>query len=343
MNLLINQLQEDQILSSYNFARNADIVYSESLTKKQYENLVLPDHKIIFEDDYYIIYKISSFELKENDVIYCNNYFYKDLFQLLSKVKTFKNIKLITGQTDENITKRVFKLKPECVSEWYAPNINYYDKSLISIPIGLANDHPKNLNYENFKSLKRNDNKNEKVYLNFEVNTNFFYRTKILKKLSDLNWIEIERQKVNLNEYVKKLNTFKYILCPEGNGIDTHRVWESIYAGAIPVVKKNIFYEQIKDLPIVMVDELDEINFDQIQNQCKKLNAINEEKLSINWWIDKIKSSNFKNNKNSIKLTESLNDYNKNLKRFYKFLKSEKKFKRYKTTLRKIYLKLVRF
>ena len=65
MDLLINQLQEHQILSSYNFARNADVVFSESLTKKQYENLELPEHNIIFENEYYIIYKISSFELKE--------------------------------------------------------------------------------------------------------------------------------------------------------------------------------------------------------------------------------------------------------------------------------------
>ena len=343
MDLFINQLEEHQILSSYNFARNADIVFSESLTRKQYEKLELPEHNIISENKYYIIYKISSFKLKENDVIYCNNYFYKDLFKLLSKVKTFKNIKLITGQTDKNITKRDFKLKPKCVSEWYAPNINYSDESLISLPIGLANDHPKNLNFKNFNSLKKNDAKNEKVYLNFEVNTNFYIRNRALKKLSEHNWVENETQRLDLNDYVKKLNSFKYILCPEGNGIDTHRVWESIYAGTTPVVKKNIFYEQFKNLPIVMVDALDKTNFNQIEKQFKKLDTINEEKLSINWWMDKIKTSNFKNNPESIILTESLNDYKLNMKRFKKISNREQKLKRSKTVLRKIYLKLVRF
>ena len=343
MDLLINQLQEHQILSSYNFARNADVVFSESLTKKQYENLELPEHNIIFENEYYVIYKISSFELKENDVIYCNNYFYKDLFELLSKVKIFKNIKVITGQTDKNITKKDFKLKPACVSEWYATNVNYSDESLISIPIGLANDHPKNLNFKNFNSLKKNDEKKEKVYLNFEVNTNFFTRNRVIKKLNGLNWVENETQKLELNDYVKKLNSYKYILCPEGNGIDTHRVWESIYAGTTPVVKKNIFYKQFKNLPIVMVDALDKTNFNQIEKQYHKLNTSDEEKLSINWWVDKIKSSNIKNDTNSITLTESLNDHKLNMKRFKKMLIREQKLKRNKTVLRKIYLKLVRF
>ena len=92
-----------------------------------------------------------------------------------------------------------------------------------------------------------------------------------------------------------------------------------------------------------MVDALDKTNFNQIEKQYHKLNTSNEEKLSINWWVDKIKSSNIKNNTNSITLTESLNDYKLNMKRFKKMLNREQKLKRNKTVLRKIYLKLVRF
>ena len=92
-----------------------------------------------------------------------------------------------------------------------------------------------------------------------------------------------------------------------------------------------------------MVDALDKTNFNQIEKQYHKLNTSNEEKLSINWWVDKIKSSNIKNNTNSITLTESLNDHKLNMKRFKKMLNREQKLKRNKTVLRKIYLKLVRF
>ena len=31
-----------------------------------------------------------------------------------------------------------------------------------------------------------------------------------------------------------------FIISPPGNGIDTHRVWETIYAGSYPVVEKNL-------------------------------------------------------------------------------------------------------
>jgi hypothetical protein len=29
---------------------------------------------------------------------------------------------------------------------------------------------------------------------------------------------------------------YKYVICPRGNGIDTHRVWEALYLGVVPVV-----------------------------------------------------------------------------------------------------------
>ena len=39
MNLLINTLSEQQIITSYNFARFSDVVFSETLTHSQYEEI----------------------------------------------------------------------------------------------------------------------------------------------------------------------------------------------------------------------------------------------------------------------------------------------------------------
>ena len=36
------------------------------------------------------------------------------------------------------------------VFQWYATNVHYSHKNLIPIPLGLANDHPKNLSYINY-------------------------------------------------------------------------------------------------------------------------------------------------------------------------------------------------
>ena len=49
------------------------------------------------------------------------------------------------------ITKRIYKLKPKCISEWYSINVDTKQKDLIPIPIGVANFHSKNLNEKMFE------------------------------------------------------------------------------------------------------------------------------------------------------------------------------------------------
>jgi hypothetical protein len=40
-------------------------------------------------------------------------------------------------------------------------------------------------------------------------------------------------------EYIKELSSYKFSLCIRGNGLDTHRFWESLYLGVIPVLIDN--------------------------------------------------------------------------------------------------------
>ena len=46
---------------------------------------------------------------------------------------------------------------------------------------------------------------------------------------------------VAARKYVKELSSYRFNICPPGNGIDTHRIWESLMVKTIPIVKKNEF------------------------------------------------------------------------------------------------------
>ena len=83
-------------------------------------------------------------------------------FIFYQKANNLKNIKLLTHQSDKAITKKLFLTKPDCISLWLGINVDYENKNLIPIPIGLSNEHPKNVNYSDIK-LK---NKNEKEKIN---------------------------------------------------------------------------------------------------------------------------------------------------------------------------------
>jgi len=44
-------------------------------------------------------------------------------------------------------------------------------------------------------------------------------------------------------------------VCPRGNGIDCHRVWETLYLGRVPIIKKERAMRYFEELPIVFLDD----------------------------------------------------------------------------------------
>ena len=52
---------------------------------------------------------------------------------------------------------------------------------------------------------------------------------------------------------------FKFVACPRGNGTDTHRFWETLYRGSIPVVKSSEWSKLIAELgiPVLQLKQWD--------------------------------------------------------------------------------------
>jgi len=54
--------------------------------------------------------------------------------------------------------------------------------------------------------------------------------------------------------YLKSLREFPFVLAPRGNGVDTHRIWETLYLGGIPIVLRNKSIVPLaRDLPVVLL------------------------------------------------------------------------------------------
>ena len=117
-------------------------------------------------------------------MIFTNTYFLDILFEKIGELN-FQNIKIISSQTDHLIDKKIFLKKPDSVSYWYSKNVNFKNEFLKSIPLGLANKYsPKNLHKEDYKNIDTSKIKIEKIYVNFEKNTNYFHRNKLIKSAS---------------------------------------------------------------------------------------------------------------------------------------------------------------
>jgi hypothetical protein len=265
----------NEFISGYNFARKSDVVFSE----------VLPDISIFIAD---------KFNLDNGQIIFCKIDYLEILFNILRDENELSNIKLITHEGDIGIGKDLFFKKPKCISNWYAQNVEYDHPNLIPIPIGLANDYCKiTLKINHLSSQKKHIKNKKLLYINHRISTCPSARGWIYNYFKTNDWCTIDNSNLSLEEYKLQLDNHKFILCPRGNGIDTHRLWESLYHGIIPIVEHHIHYEKcLIDLPVIIINSFKDITkefleFKYIEIQNKQFNM---NKLNVNWWIEKIKN-----------------------------------------------------
>ena len=97
---------------------------------------------------------------------------------------------------------------------------------------------------------------------------------------------------INFELYIHNLRRYAFCLCPRGNGIDTHRIWESLYMGCIPIVKRHITHVFNQDLPILFIDDWREITSDFLNQTDKNVDTslFGSELLTMSYWKDKIKN-----------------------------------------------------
>jgi hypothetical protein len=227
--------------------------------------------------------------LFDGDIIYTHTFYAAQLFDELKNFK--RRVKLITHNCDINVN---FS-PPDCVTRWYSQNVNIEHERIESIPIGLENSRW-------FPELRKRDKMLQKlserkqyrnlVYMNFNIKTNPSKRTILYNLLKNKTWITAV-QGVNgmkFDSYIDNIYSHKFVICPEGNGMDTHRTWESLYMGAIPVEKRNLNNRFYTDLPILFVDDWEEITEPFLLSHLNRIenSTWNMEKLNFNYWKNRI-------------------------------------------------------
>ena len=192
---------------------------------------------------------------------------------------------------------------PNCISKWYSVNVNYKNEKLIPIPLGLANNYsPKNLLSKDFENLNFETNKIDKVYVNFNKYTNLIERNYLYDLFQNVNWATVESRTIDFNEYQNNLKNYKFVLCPWGNGVDTHRIWEVLYSGSFPVIKDHITFNCLKSLPVIFIDDYKNLNKDYLVDKSKELLpiSIGDEFLNLKYWINKVRNNEYVDNSQSV-------------------------------------------
>lgn len=176
---------------------------------------------------------------------------------------------------------------------WFAQNVDIYHPRIIPIPIGLENSEwfP---HLNKLEKIKNIDKSNKHIFCTACFNpTTHPSRTKTLATFmkSDFCKTMLSVNGTWFDLYLRELAASSFAICPRGNGIDTHRLWEALYCNTIPVVEDCVNIRGF-DLPMVIVKDYASVTKELLEKELAEIpnRQYNMDQLDMNYWINYIQS-----------------------------------------------------
>jgi hypothetical protein len=228
-------------------ATSHSLNYNPSITLNHPKSLNIFNLNKEIDNPKYIYTCTADLELFKEKICYLKNPF------ILISHNSDKNI--IDNDLYNSIANHIKVIK------WYTQNLLFNHPKIDIIPLGIANSQWEhgNLNYISTA------NKTNHIYFYFAINTNIKKRLECYLKLKD--FLEISEEKKPI-DYFKYLSSFKFAICPEGNGIDTHRLWECFYLKVIPIVIDNPFIRKVEQkykLPMIILKDWNDLKYMKLE------------------------------------------------------------------------------
>jgi len=253
---------------------------------------------------------------KNGTLIYVCNSAMTDFLSYLPIIK-YKFI-LVSGDSDTTVPHESFFdssffqnfINSDKLIHWFSQNCVFDHPKMTRLPIGLdfhtlsERDHmwgqqKSSVDQENELTFVRNNSlpfweREIKCYSNFHFH---FYKYGQDRKdaISQIpkNLVFYEENEIPRIKSWKKQSTYSFVISPHGNGLDCHRTWEALALGCIPIVKTSQIDSLYDELPVLIVKEWSDITLDLLTKTVNdfKCRTFNYNKLTLKYWVQKIKSS----------------------------------------------------
>ena len=197
-------------------------------------------------------------ELPDKDVIvmYSPSCTYERAIMVIQQ-NPDRQFKLITHNSDRCVNTTLI---PKNLVRWYAQNLNFKHEKIEPLPIGLENKkwHPyKRKILDHFLEVGISKHRKNYALCQFNPVTYEVERGPLFKMVMNGEVYAAPFYCLNgqdFIDYADNLIQHKFCLCPRGNGVDTHRFWEALLLGCIPIAKKHITHE-FEDMPTALFIE----------------------------------------------------------------------------------------
>ena len=241
------------------------------------------------------------------NIFFCKTDYIMNEFKTISELKN--DVILITGNSDYPIDENLIMKIPSNVKKWYGQNVLTNDPRIIPIPIGLENKIESyrlghGIGYfdrvnekENLLNRLNTTTPTKKIYANFNVNTNYQYRSIIKNMCIKIDHITWEEPNLKISDFFDGILDYECVVCPIGNGVDTHRLWETLYSKRIPITIKSGdygIYKLYEKFPIIVLNNVNELmDYELILEKISKIKntKYDENLLSYDYWSNIIKTT----------------------------------------------------
>lgn len=191
---------------------------------------------------------------------------------------TRKRIVLVTGEGDLPCDAFRKKFLPANVVRWFATNVTSPHPRATAIPLGLGSPRSTTtLRAADILDRRASGTPRDRwLYVNFRTETNPLVRQPVYDDFQNrsraADWITFQppgERGGATAEFLDDLVRHRFVLCPPGNGVDTHRMWEALLAGTIPVVLKSQAMGPFSELPVLFVEDFRQVTNEFLEEAYK--------------------------------------------------------------------------
>lgn len=229
--------------------------------------------------------------LKKSEIIFVKG---DDIEEFFSQIENFPIAKiLVFGNSDRDWAAFDFQV-PSRIRRIYLQNNFLNSSNIKSLPIGIENRRlgvngiPSRFNSASRK-FSNNSRCCDKPLLTY-LSPTHTSRDALFSYVDDFHYFP---NRLEPEEYLYQISRHKYVICPRGNGVDTHRFWETLYLNSYPIVIKSKWSELITEqmnLPIIEVENWNFVLEAIERHQVKEFSSKNIPALWSEYWKNLLRS-----------------------------------------------------
>jgi hypothetical protein len=206
---------------------------------------------------------------------------------------------IVTAHSDYPLNHQRFEMAPKNLKRWFARHATHVDTKLEGVPVGHQEPVTEVIgNLDPMHDISQKENIPQNLaYVCWRDSTYPTERKLARNLLKDKKWCTIdslERSETGYRNYLQQMHSHKFTIAPRGHGAGSIRMWDALILRSIPVSLKAPEMRYFYDLPILFLDNWEQVEdrefleqkYEEIMNT-----EYNLEKLTLSYWEKRILSA----------------------------------------------------